>query len=1190
MPTSLPTIPPSPAPSPVPTLVPSLVPTLFPTPLPSPVPSSAPTPAPSSRPSSAPTPLPTAGDLTSVTISLELRNSSGSDAEAEVVIPALDQSLNLSVAPGTYHNFFVVYAPAPSKPTDPSNAAAARASSERVFLAASEAGSEKTIEAPAHVLATHRRLASAQEARASVDLRLSLSNSGLGTAAEAEALVNLALASAIADGSLAAALRSGCGCGLFSHSASAVLKRDYPTLHPTPIPTISLLPSLAPSAAPTQPPSPAPTLPPTPVPTRVPSHAPTSTFGPTAVPSLSPTKERAVLVVGDEMSGALFAVGLGALAAALVACVVIPNRRLVATRVLSACDPSWASRPFGPKALKGGGAAAAAAALEALTKRPVLVVRVTAVVPKLDLDMVVDFGAAETDQAAQVWLEQLEGRLQAGFRLGLGQPVDQRLDGPMAPPGSGGVHSGSNSGTAGGHLTKPALRFVRGEASASRSEVLAALPLASSFDMVAVGTSKAIRFKAECAEALSRAGSNLAELCGTRRPVLLTLPLPPLSLYWRVDPSACPGEVAVPAKVFPLVFELELLDLPPAGYALLEDSILSDLQRVFKAATLDSFQAGSLGGRSEDEGLLDVEAPDTPARPGERKGSLAPHVAASIFPDRPQRASVVVTKYEAIETLRWGSPAFKKGRKGRLSSIDEVDPEAGKAAEAKRSDEPSATHDESFQFDERSPRKSSRAPRTLVGDSDGGTLNSQPAEGSPGASVGTGPEAAQKAATGKVRQADSVKEVAPVPVPKKKSAPRQARQARQAQGPEVGTRLEGFAYFASEAEANARARDAAAGLAKELTRCGRVRFVRPGPTLVPWRPRVELDVLTTLCLTPPVSPRALALGALPFQLLNAHSRRKLFAERLPDATPRHGGSAGPSGGAAVGNHGFGAGPETRTFRDMAWLLERPLGTSSDCFWVVNKESRRRLVAAVVPPPDSESGDAGWSAGLGATGGEARDGPPRDTGGVGVNGGGAGSSGEMYLPESWAWWRLLPSGDGTFLIESIGSGRRLFAAGFHNAHELGSWERGVGARPPIGSTHETGEADPPRPDERWFLRPIDHAAAAEAAATLAASAVGIDDLSGGGGATTLRLGSRVEVRDGDAAWEPGTVEGFDKEDGKPLVRKDGMESAYTWDACRPLYQDPVADPEDDSKRSANSRRRPASRSPHRRRLFARLRGG
>ena len=50
---------------------------------------------------------------------------------------------------------------------------------------------------------------------------------------------------------------------------------------------------------------------------------------------------------------------------------------------------------------------------------------------------------------------------------------------------------------------------------------------------------------------------------------------------------------------------------------------------------------------------------------------------------------------------------------------------------------------------------------------------------------------------------------------------------------------------------------------------------------------------------------------------------------------------------------------------------------------------------------------------------------------------------------------------------------------------------------------------------------------------------------------LSVGDRVEVRDGDEEWEAGTVEAMEEgEEGEvPRVKKDGYDSAYTWDEWR-----------------------------------------
>ena len=49
--------------------------------------------------------------------------------------------------------------------------------------------------------------------------------------------------------------------------------------------------------------------------------------------------------------------------------------------------------------------------------------------------------------------------------------------------------------------------------------------------------------------------------------------------------------------------------------------------------------------------------------------------------------------------------------------------------------------------------------------------------------------------------------------------------------------------------------------------------------------------------------------------------------------------------------------------------------------------------------------------------------------------------------------------------------------------------------------------------------------------------------------TVRVGDKVEVRDGDGAWSSGTVESINDETGQPSVAKDGWDMGYEWEQCR-----------------------------------------
>jgi hypothetical protein len=81
--------------------------------------------------------------------------------------------------------------------------------------------------------------------------------------------------------------------------------------------------------------------------------------------------------------------------------------------------------------------------------------------------------------------------------------------------------------------------------------------------------------------------------------------------------------------------------------------------------------------------------------------------------------------------------------------------------------------------------------------------------------------------------------------------------------------------------------------------------------------------------------------------------------------------------------------------------------------------------------------------------------------------------------------------------------------------------------------------------------------------------------------TLEIGDRVEVRDGDEEWEIGTVKSFDDFDeyddvenicqvegirirGIPRVKKDGFDTAYTWDEFRIPIEEEEEKKEEDAE--------------------------
>jgi hypothetical protein len=84
--------------------------------------------------------------------------------------------------------------------------------------------------------------------------------------------------------------------------------------------------------------------------------------------------------------------------------------------------------------------------------------------------------------------------------------------------------------------------------------------------------------------------------------------------------------------------------------------------------------------------------------------------------------------------------------------------------------------------------------------------------------------------------------------------------------------------------------------------------------------------------------------------------------------------------------------------------------------------------------------------------------------------------------------------------------------------------------------------------------------------------------------TLEIGDRVEVRDGDEEWEIGTVKSFDDFDeyddvenicqvegirirGIPRVKKDGFDTAYTWDEFRIPIEEEKKEEEEEEKTSS-----------------------
>jgi len=219
-PSQVPSDTPTPVPSEIPTLPPSMLPTALPTEVPSASPTAPPTEVPTQSPTSLPTPPPSQADEVAVVVKLVLKAKSDRHVNEKVVFKAVSNTVRGCKKSKTNSNL--------------------------VFFdkAFNKAKKRATVE---------------------FDVRMDLDTTRFTDADELDKEILKRFKKAVKSGDLTAALEADCNCELEAVDVSTSLKRDYPTLNPTPFPS-----SAIPSSEPTS------------VPSMVPSHLPTS---PTMLPS-----------------------------------------------------------------------------------------------------------------------------------------------------------------------------------------------------------------------------------------------------------------------------------------------------------------------------------------------------------------------------------------------------------------------------------------------------------------------------------------------------------------------------------------------------------------------------------------------------------------------------------------------------------------------------------------------------------------------------------------------------------------------------------------------------------------------------------------------------------------------------------------------------------------------------------------
>jgi outer membrane biosynthesis protein TonB len=281
VPTPQPSLAPSQLPSPQPTHGPSPRPTGHPTPEPSPfptrTPTALPTPGPTLSPTTAPTQEPTPVPTTLDTVGLGVTLTFAADSSANLTEASFLAALTGKMGgadlsnPKTLRHFQMAFTP------------------DRRLLEEEEeeeaTAAEKEKEDGGVARARQRRLA-AGTVVVTFEVVGSLAALGFTDAGAFEAALSADLAAAIADGSLSTDLSAACGCAVAAEGEALVAaSKEFPTLRPTPAPTME--PSLLPTPEPTLGPSPEPTPEPTFVPTNTPSPLPT--FSPTPLPAPEPT-------------------------------------------------------------------------------------------------------------------------------------------------------------------------------------------------------------------------------------------------------------------------------------------------------------------------------------------------------------------------------------------------------------------------------------------------------------------------------------------------------------------------------------------------------------------------------------------------------------------------------------------------------------------------------------------------------------------------------------------------------------------------------------------------------------------------------------------------------------------------------------------------------------------------------------
>jgi len=272
-PTLLPTHGPTPLPSTQPTPLPSNLPTSLPSALPSSLPTLTPTPLPTQLPTPAPTPLPSSGDTVGVVVTMVLFVANETDVAEGVFTAALIGFLAGADAadPNTVRSYSATYT---------------QGGDSRRMLTTTTRGREMLSSPPPPVVLGIK-------ATVTFTVVAPLSAVGYPSADLFEAALVASLTASLLDGSFREALELSCACFADPVSVASQPTRDFPTFHPTPLPTMTpstaptTQPSPLPSAAPTSLPSPLPSGAPTPLPSPAPTPAPT--LAPTPLPSALPS-------------------------------------------------------------------------------------------------------------------------------------------------------------------------------------------------------------------------------------------------------------------------------------------------------------------------------------------------------------------------------------------------------------------------------------------------------------------------------------------------------------------------------------------------------------------------------------------------------------------------------------------------------------------------------------------------------------------------------------------------------------------------------------------------------------------------------------------------------------------------------------------------------------------------------------